>query len=508
MPRCAAGICLVSLQHKHCYQEYDHTVNNSSAIFHPGCMGSRTLKQRSLIVLLLLCGSLLQAQNRHPEQYALLHETGTADTARADYLFELANKYAQNKPDSELIAAGEALYLSRKAKYVTGERRALKQMAEAYQFMGNYPLALHYYLERLKLDEQFGGSAEQVVTLLSMANLYQLEGDFKQALAYAKKGAVLIDRNNLDDYRWYADMVFGDAYEKMNDPANALIYDNRAYQLAAAAKNPAWLGMSLNNWGNAYLKSGNREEALRCYRRGIPYLLSSGNASFLCESYKGIATVHFETGEPDSAIIYAKKSLALAISRNFDEKYIKACELLTIIYQKQHSADSALKYQTSLMTMKDKVYSRQKSLQIATMTLEEQLRQKEQARERAEQERHRRYVLNMLLVGLLIPFSFLVSLVLSKKKMHKRVIEFSGIISLLLLFEYLTILLHPAVESWTDESPFLEIMIFVAVAAVLTPAHHRLERWMLQKLTTHHHTTAAVQPLPQHNAADNPSETA
>lgn len=471
-----------------------------------GCFIYRTPKRRS-IILVLLCWLLLQSQKPYSENF-FSSKTRISDTIQADHLFELANSYAQNKPDSELMVASEGLYISRKANYITGERRSLKQMAEAYQFMGNYPLALHYYLERLKLDERYGGAAEQVVTLLSMANLYQLEEDFTQALVYAKKGAILINRNNLDDYRWYSDMVFGEAYEKMNDPYHALIYDRRALQLADATGNTAWLGMSLNNSGNAYLKDGNAEEALRCYCRGVPYLLNSGNSSFLCESYKGIAAVHFGLGRADSAIIYAKKSLALAVSRNFDEKYIKACELLTVIYKEQRLPDSALKYQSELISMKDKVYSRQKARQIATMTLAEQLRQKDMAREKIKEELHRRYVLNMLLVGLFIPFSFLVSLVLSKKKMNKRVVEFSGVISLLLLFEYLTILLHPAVELWTDDSPFLEIMIFVAVAAVLTPAHHRLERWMLQKLATHHPHTAAVQPLPPRKAAEGSPETA
>ena len=59
-----------------------------------------------------------------------------------------------------------------------------------------------------------------------------------------------------------------------------------------------------------------------------------------------------------------------------------------------------------------------------------------------------------------------------------------GIISLLFLFEFLTLLLHPLVKELTHHIPILELLIFVSVAALLVPAHHRLEQILLKRLTT------------------------
>lgn len=58
-----------------------------------------------------------------------------------------------------------------------------------------------------------------------------------------------------------------------------------------------------------------------------------------------------------------------------------------------------------------------------------------------------------------------------------------GIISLLLLFEYLTLFLHPFVVELTNHTPVLELLIFVTVAAFLIPLHHKLEAWVIKKLT-------------------------
>jgi hypothetical protein len=65
------------------------------------------------------------------------------------------------------------------------------------------------------------------------------------------------------------------------------------------------------------------------------------------------------------------------------------------------------------------------------------------------------------------------------------VIKALGILSLLFLFEYLTLWLHPTVAELTGHKPIFEIMIFVALAAILIPLHHRTEHWLVERLIQH-----------------------
>ncbi len=67
-----------------------------------------------------------------------------------------------------------------------------------------------------------------------------------------------------------------------------------------------------------------------------------------------------------------------------------------------------------------------------------------------------------------------------------RYVRFMGIISLLILFEFLTLLLHPVVADFTHHNPVYELLIFVCIASLLIPAHHSLEHWMIAKLTNRH----------------------
>ena len=115
--------------------------------------------------------------------------------------------------------------------------------------------------------------------------------------------------------------------------------------------------------------------------------------------------------------------------------------------------------------------------------INENLRQQEIAENIRKAKVERQKQLQLLLIGIFIPALFLITVFLSKRKINVGVIKFLGIISLLILFEYLTLLLHPIVVEFTNHIPFFELLIFVSIAALLIPTHHRIENWLIERLT-------------------------
>ena len=61
-------------------------------------------------------------------------------------------------------------------------------------------------------------------------------------------------------------------------------------------------------------------------------------------------------------------------------------------------------------------------------------------------------------------------------------IEFLGVVALLIVFEFLNLLLHPFLENITHHSPVLMLLALVCIAALLVPMHHRVEKWATAKL--------------------------
>ena len=61
-------------------------------------------------------------------------------------------------------------------------------------------------------------------------------------------------------------------------------------------------------------------------------------------------------------------------------------------------------------------------------------------------------------------------------------IEFLGVVALLIVFEFINLLLHPFLEGITHHSPVLMLLALVCIAALLAPLHHKTENWATHKL--------------------------
>jgi hypothetical protein len=53
----------------------------------------------------------------------------------------------------------------------------------------------------------------------------------------------------------------------------------------------------------------------------------------------------------------------------------------------------------------------------------------------------------------------------------------------LVVFEFINLIIHPWLSSTTHDSPVLMLLALVAVASLLIPLHHRLEKWIKVKMT-------------------------
>jgi hypothetical protein len=82
-------------------------------------------------------------------------------------------------------------------------------------------------------------------------------------------------------------------------------------------------------------------------------------------------------------------------------------------------------------------------------------------------------ILTLLMLYLLLSRSFIT---------NTKMIEFFGVIALLIVFEFLNLLLHPFLERVTHHSPVLMLLALVCIAALLVPLHHKVEHWATKKL--------------------------
>lgn len=405
------------------------------------------------------------------------------DSNRVKLLYELEAEFEDNNPDTAYYIAQSALNIAKASGFENGIAMSYSMIANYFSIVGNYPKALEFYFKRLKVEEKLAIPQYIASANMGIATVYYLMDEHLTALSYALKADKVIKDNDLQNLKLYSTTNLGDIYLKLKNIDSSIFFANQTLTLAKSTRDDKFIGVANNNLGNIYLEKGYYELAKKFYLDGLPYLIKDNNDDFICETNIGLAKLYEKTGMNDSAQFYAHQSLALAKTDGFQAKVLNAYTFFTEHFEKNKKIDSAFFYQAKMISLNDSLSSKERIRESAIISIDEKFRQQEIEDNRKKEKKELNKRLQLLLIGISIPMIFLLTLFLNRQKIHPKIIRFLGIISLLLLFEYLTLVLHPIVAELTHHTPILELLIFVCLAAVLVPAHHKIQFWLIEKIT-------------------------
>lgn len=446
--------------------------------------------RKYLLILFYFCISFPSfSQKQKADSLRDLLTQKKSDTDRVRLMWQLANILYTNDPDTSLGLAQEAYYLAKRINYIEGESRSLGILASTFRILGNYSRALALNLEKLKLEEKRNVPRNLASVLMNIGIVYVFQEEYYKALNYYSQADSVITKDNVEDFKYNIALNIGDAYNKLNVADSAYLYFQKSLDIAKAENDGDLIGTSMTGLGHSYLKKRNYTEAKFNYQTAIKLLKEAQDDEVLCEAALGMAKLYEALNKNDSASIYANLALSVAKNDGFLSWEYDAANFLTNHFKKINSIDSAFFFAEYSHLLNDSLNSKAKIRQFQSLTVEEQFRQRELQEEKTIASKKRYQQLQLLLIGIFIPGLFLITLLLSRGKIHIRVIRILGILSLLFFFEYLTLLLHPRVADLTDHTPILEILIFVGLAAILIPLHHRVEHWLIHRLIHHriHH---------------------
>jgi hypothetical protein len=238
---------------------------------------------------------------------------------------------------------------------------------------------------------------------------------------------------------------------------------------------------------------GNIPIALEYYRLSIPYAIENNDQSAIADTYNSIARLYVKSGLSDSSLFYASRALKAAKIALYPLGIYNASSLLAQIYQGKDEHLELMYYKISVAA-KDSLFNAEKIRQIQNLSFNEAARQQEIADDKRREADERIVNLQLIGIAIFIPFFFLVMLLLSKSRTHRKVIEFMSVLSLLLVFEFITLLIHPLVQLISNHLPVIELLILVILAAILVPLHHSLTHWLREKLVHVPHNPTAHNP--------------
>lgn len=417
------------------------------------------------------------------------------DTLRVGLLYELGNSYKYTKPDTALLFGQQGMLLARKLKFQAGQAKCLNLIGNVIAETGNYPKALEIQLQALKIGEEIKDRKQIAYTYLAIGNIYIYQKDEKQALTYYLKCKRIAMAMHDEKLLVKCLGNIGDSYEKANELDSARHYTLQAYEMSLHMKNRATRVFALCNLGNIYARMDQPEIAMAYYRQGMPDMMALSDNESLTETTLGMATLFKKAGKKDSALFYAYRSLAIARKNGFTRYLLNASSFMALIYKSERNVDSAYAYEEMTIAAKDSLFSQQKNKEMQNLGYTEISRQQELAAGKEAEEESRKKNIQMAGIGAFIPLFFGILLLYSKKKTQPRVIEFLGLLGLLLLFEFIALFIHPYIAAFTHDTPLFMLMILVATAALLVPLHHRLEGLLKARITgiARHRTDAGEQ---------------
>ena len=436
----------------------------------------------TLFIVLFFLMSAIAQKNKADSLGALL-AVEKQDSNRVTLLWNMANVSYIYNPDTAMLLSQQALNLAQKIKFTDGESRALGIIANTFLKIGNYSRALEFYLQKLKIEEKRDNSRSLASVVMNIGIVYVYQEEYRKALYYLFKADSVITANNIEDLKCNIGLNLGDVYNRLNINDSAFIYFEKSLGLAIRQQDGDFTGASMVGLGHSYFKQEDYALAMQNYLDAMPYLQAADDEDLFCEAAIGLAELYEKLNRTESAEYYARKTLSIAKKDGFLSWQQEAASFLKDHFKKLKKNDSALAYTEQAQSLKDSISSKERIRESQILSSNEQLRQSQlaESKQKAKEERFKQ--LQFLFIGIFIPILFLFTLFLSRRRVHIKVVKSMGIISLLILFEFLTLLLHPYVLEMTNHMPVFEIMIFVSIAAVLIPSHHRLENWLIEKLT-------------------------
>jgi tetratricopeptide (TPR) repeat protein len=388
----------------------------------------------------------------------------------AFYYSEVAYDLSKMSKDSNLIYSAGTIY----AEYQSG--------------VGNYSKAISILLET---KDKLNTNSYNDRIYSEISDTYREAGDFKNALKYAKL--------NLDYEIKHSESItsklslyvnVGDAYSNLNMLDSAFYYYNKDYAnllLIDKDKYSKYLngGLFFSSWwvvianmGEINFKLGENEIALTYFKKVIDAINKTKETSFCSEFYLTVAKCYSNLKQGDLALYYARGSYRIANDYNDNKSICESSLYLSQLFKQKNLPDSAYHYQSVFIKFKDSIYNNDQANKLAIISMEENIKQ-EKIKIQIEKEKHDRDQ-NLVLagIGFFIPvFVSLVFLVSKWSKKKSKIFTSLGIASLLMLFEFISLLIHPYVEKFTNHNVAFMYIILLIVASALVPLHHKMENY-------------------------------
>lgn len=245
-----------------------------------------------IIALLCLCNTLLRAE----EVYSV-----HADTSKIQYLLSKIDFFSKT-PHSD-----SALYYSKRTQEMLSDfsKRIRKNSAlEKFIIKSYVDLAEKvkntkdlanmelFYFKALSLAKSKKYIAEECLVVGKLGMYYYSEGDYPSALNYSFQNLKLAEKLNDTRQIAIANNRIGIVYKRQMEHDKAIAYINRSAKLFEALGDQAGVANSINNIGDVYINQKKYKQAFINYQTELGIGLKINDVECIADAYSCIGVVY------------------------------------------------------------------------------------------------------------------------------------------------------------------------------------------------------------------------
>lgn len=327
------------------------------------------------------------------------------------------NHNALGNYDSAFHFLNQSLVINRKLEKWASVSAIQNNIGLIHRKKGNNELAIACFSEALSIKEELNDKASIAVLKQNIGDIFESQGNYSLALEYYGKSLGLF--SELAEKNGIADVLIdiGLVYKKMGDYTRAMDYYDRSYNLFVELGNVMDIAIVLHNKGEVYKMQDNYTQALDHYNQSqvlakeleakwiiAPNLKAKGETYLRMRDYKNaltnteqalelekemetkgemgqshvkLANIYRELEQHNLAIQHALNGLNIAESAGLMPLTKDATEVLYQSLMAKGRYKEAIGYLEQHMVATDSMFNINKNKEIARMTVEFDVKQKE-----------------------------------------------------------------------------------------------------------------------------------
>jgi two-component system, sensor histidine kinase and response regulator len=334
------------------------------------------MKKGLVLILVLAISASANAQGNRIAK--LLQELAHArhDTIKVNLYYSISRRYWDRNLDTVLLMATKGMELADSIGFKKGKALNCLSMGVGLSGKGNYPEAIKYYLEALKLSEELNLEGLSGNIYMNIAIAYSERGNVNKAIEYFNRALHIAEKYG--EAATCASLInLADLYTKTGEYETAKMYATRALKISRNQTDSSNLAISLFNLSEVYRKTNHNDSARW-------YLKESALISTRIHDYHGVsyclnslAEIMVTEGKFREGIILANQSLVNLKRAENQELLMNSYHILYQCYSSLEDFEKALHYRNLEIALRDNVFSIEKEREANNLENQYNLERKE-----------------------------------------------------------------------------------------------------------------------------------